>query len=58
MNIANIPESRTERRPHMGNRIVHFEIPAGDVEKLSKFYSDLFDWKFSKQSMPVAWTTG
>ncbi len=36
----------------MGNRIVHFEIPAGDVEKLSKFYSDLFDWKFSKQSMP------
>ena len=36
----------------MGNRIVHFEIPAGDVEKLSKFYSDLFDWKFSKQTMP------
>jgi len=36
----------------MGNAIVHFEIPAGDVEKLSKFYSDLFGWKFSKQSMP------
>jgi len=35
----------------MGNRIVHFEIPAGDVEKLSKFYSDLFDWTFSKQSL-------
>jgi uncharacterized protein len=36
----------------MGNKIVHFEIPAGDVEKLSKFYSDLFGWKFAKQSMP------
>ena len=36
----------------MGNAIVHFEIPAGDVEKLSKFYSDLFNWKFAKQSMP------
>ncbi|MCL5069049.1 MAG: VOC family protein [Thaumarchaeota archaeon] len=36
----------------MGNRIVHFEIPAGNVERLSKFYTDLFGWKFSKQSMP------
>ena len=35
----------------MRSAIVHFEIPAGDVEKLSKFYSDLFGWKFSKQSM-------
>ena len=36
----------------MGNRIVHFEIPATDSEKISKFYSDLFGWKFSKQDMP------
>ena len=36
----------------MGNKIVHFEIPAGDVERLSRFYSDLFGWKFAKQSMP------
>ncbi len=36
----------------MGNAIVHIEIPAGDVEKLSKFYSDLFGWKFAKQSIP------
>ncbi|MDA4116241.1 MAG: VOC family protein [Thaumarchaeota archaeon] len=28
--------------------IVHFEIPAQDVEKLSKFYSDVFGWKFEK----------
>ena len=25
--------------------IVHFEIPADDVEKLKKFYSRLFGWK-------------
>ncbi len=36
----------------MGNKIVHFEIPAADVDKMSKFYSDLFGWKFDKQSMP------
>lgn len=29
----------------MDHTIVHFEIPADNVEKLSKFYSKLFDWK-------------
>jgi uncharacterized protein len=28
--------------------IVHFEIPADDVERSSKFYSDLFGWKIEK----------
>jgi predicted enzyme related to lactoylglutathione lyase len=27
---------------------VHFEIPAENVEKLKKFYSDLFGWKIEK----------
>jgi predicted enzyme related to lactoylglutathione lyase len=27
---------------------VHFEIPAENVEKLRKFYSDLFSWKIEK----------
>jgi len=31
---------------------VHFEIPVNDTERMSRFYSDLFDWKFDKQSMP------
>jgi uncharacterized protein len=31
--------------------VVHFEIPAQDVEKLSKFYSDVFGWKFKKEPM-------
>jgi len=33
--------------------IVHFEIPADDVEKLSKFYSELFGWKITKMPGPV-----
>jgi len=28
--------------------IVHFEIPADDVEKLKEFYSLLFGWKIEK----------
>jgi catechol 2,3-dioxygenase-like lactoylglutathione lyase family enzyme len=28
--------------------IVHYEIPADDVERAKKFYSDLFGWKMEK----------
>jgi len=31
--------------------VTHFEIPANDVERLSKFYSDVFGWKFEKMPM-------
>jgi predicted enzyme related to lactoylglutathione lyase len=34
------------------NRVVHFEIPADEPEALTKFYSDLFGWKFSKAPLP------
>ena len=30
--------------------IVHFEIPADDVDRAKKFYSDLFGWKIEKIS--------
>ena len=30
---------------NMDNTIVHFEIPADNIEELSKFYSSLFNWK-------------
>ena len=30
--------------------IVHFEIPADDIERTRKFYSDLFGWKIEKWS--------
>lgn len=28
--------------------VVHFEIPAKDVERAKKFYKDLFGWKIEK----------
>jgi predicted enzyme related to lactoylglutathione lyase len=37
----------------MDHTIVHFEIPADDVEKLRKFYSELFGWKIERTPGPV-----
>jgi predicted enzyme related to lactoylglutathione lyase len=37
----------------MDHTIVHFEIPANDVEKLRKFYSALFGWKIEKMPGPT-----
>ena len=37
----------------MDRTIVHFEIPADDLEKLGKFYSQLFGWKIIKMPGPV-----
>ena len=34
------------------NRVVHFEIPANEPEALTKFYTDLFGWKFHKAPVP------
>ncbi len=34
------------------NRVVHFEIPAEKPAELTKFYAELFGWKFQKASMP------
>jgi predicted enzyme related to lactoylglutathione lyase len=28
--------------------IVHFQIPADDIERSKKFYNELFGWKFDK----------
>jgi uncharacterized protein len=28
--------------------VVHFEIPADDIERAQKFYSELFGWKIEK----------
>jgi len=36
------------------NRVVHFEIPANQPEALTKFYSEVFGWKFQKASFPGA----
>jgi predicted enzyme related to lactoylglutathione lyase len=29
----------------MDHPVIHFEIPANDMEKMKKFYTDLFGWK-------------
>lgn len=34
------------------NRIVHFEIPANQPEALTRFYHELFGWKFEKAQIP------
>jgi len=35
----------------LDHTVVHFEIPANNVEKLSEFYKKLFGWKFEKMSI-------
>ena len=39
----------------LDHTIVHFEIPADDIEKLRKFYSDLFGWKIEKYPGPTTY---
>ena len=36
----------------MKNPIVHFEIPADDVERAEEFYTKTFGWKIEKFDMP------
>ena len=33
--------------------VVHFEIPAEDVERARKFYSTLFGWKIQRAEVKV-----
>ena len=33
--------------------IVHFDVPAEDVERAKKFYSELFDWKIERMPGPM-----
>jgi len=36
----------------MPNAIMHFEIPADDVERAKKFYEHVFGWKIEQYPMP------
>jgi uncharacterized protein len=43
------------------SRIVHFEIPVEDPERVSRFYTDVFGWQFQKWAGPTDYwliTTG
>jgi uncharacterized protein len=37
----------------MDHTIIHFEIPAADVEKLKRFYEEVFGWKITQASGPI-----
>jgi predicted enzyme related to lactoylglutathione lyase len=42
-------------------KVTHFEIAADDPDRLAKFYSDIFGWKFEKWEGPMDYwliTTG
>jgi predicted enzyme related to lactoylglutathione lyase len=44
---------------NLDHTIVHFEIPAKDVEKLKKFYTGVFGWKITKAPGPIEyWLIG
>ena len=37
----------------MYHTIVHFDIPADDIEKLASFYKKVFNWKIERTPGPV-----
>lgn len=37
----------------MDHTIVHFEIPVSDVEKIRKFYVNVFGWKIERAPGPI-----
>ena len=37
----------------MDHTIIHFEIPADDVEKLKRFYEEVFGWKITQAEGPI-----
>jgi len=39
----------------MSHPVMHFEIPANDVERLKRFYSDLFGWTMQSTPFPEFW---
>ena len=40
----------------MDHTIIHFEIPAANIDKLKEFYAGLFGWKIV--SVRDLWNTG
>jgi len=48
----NLKQPRLSRTGDKMPTIVHFEIPADDVGRASKFYSELFGWKIKNVGNP------
>ena len=34
------------------DKVIHFEIPADDLNRAQKFYKQVFDWEINKTPMP------
>jgi len=45
------------KKGKMDHTLVHFEIPAVDVEKLKQFYEQLFGWKIQEYPGPIDYWT-
>src|SRR5262245_11890414 len=54
LNRLESPRARNRkwRSSMANNRVVHFEIPANKPQELTKFYQELFGWKFDKAEIP------
>jgi predicted enzyme related to lactoylglutathione lyase len=44
--------TQTARPQPRNHTLVHFEVPVNDPAKLSEFYAQLFEWKFTKMPDP------
>jgi len=42
-----------EVKPKLDHTIVHFEIPAQDVEKVKAFYEKVFGWTITQADSPI-----
>jgi predicted enzyme related to lactoylglutathione lyase len=40
----------------MDHTIIHFEIPAEDIERLGRFYREVFGWNIKKEDTMDYWT--
>jgi uncharacterized protein len=45
--------TQTARPQPRTHTLVHFEVPVNDPAKLSEFYAQLFEWKFTKMPDPT-----
>jgi predicted enzyme related to lactoylglutathione lyase len=44
-----------KRKSNLMSRVVHFEIPANEPEKIMEFFKKTFDWKFQQFGAEQYW---
>ncbi len=53
MRKKSVRNKTVNTRERTMSRVIHFEIPAADPERASKFYQKVFGWKFDKWAGPM-----